>query len=1585
MSARPATITHVAPVPSLTREHVEVLHKRAVSEEAARIAGLRSASAVEIGQLVGTKTPAHCAGLVIPYLGITPAYVRVRLDFGPPRYLAPSGREVALYVPPAILDAPELDGANGDALIVVEAPIKALALRLIGLHAVGLGGTATTLTKDHRLNGSWDALDLERRVVVILFDGNRRTNHNVARDEARLAIALQHAGAQVRVADLPEGPRGNAGWGPDDCLAAKGADALVAVVAQAMPADPLVRIASLAEVDERLDRLEKLLSDGPFLASILARGESVRSTAARKLAELGVRKRPFERALTKYERASKNRDDEVDEDEDGGDHEIPYSRDDGCFVYLGDDEGKGAGPVCNFVAEIVEDVTVDDGAEQSREFAVEGVTVDGKKLQRITVPAREFASASAIWATAGWGSSAIVRADCMMHIHPAIQYFSSARRTSVFSHTGWRRIEDHLVYLTAGGIIGAAVDAQVRLDSALQRYALPTDGATREQVIEAVRAALLVIDVAPDRVTIPALAAVFRAPLCEWLSCDAVVWLFGPTGALKSSLAALLLGFYGPTFDRERLTASWQDTAASLETKLFRAKDVLVVIDDFAPRGAEDRDDLRRKAAQVIRGVGNGQNRSRMRSDMTTRPDRPPRALVLGTGEDMPSGESIVARTLPIGMRREDVDLPNLSEVQRHAHLFPIVMRAYIEQIISWVAADPDFAKTMRNRFEGLRSEFSAGGHLRAPAAAAHLAIGWRAFVTFAAGVGAITQDEVNALVRRGDKAFREQLEAQATVSRDEDAVRLWLRWLRSLLTGGRVRLAPSAEEITPLPGSDTIGWEAEDGRVHLLPDLTYAAVAKAMRDGGRGVPIKDSTLWGRLEELGLVTPYDRGRQSVKRGHAGLRPRVVELLPHALGDDDGPEDGGGGGSPSAPSIGSPSPPVPPKSGAVPHEKPPLGRGQQAVTHEENGVTHRSPRPERGEGASQAQLSLETTDHPHTRNAEEEGLPPGGSGAIGAEEEEKDEKLLCSSELPPPHGRPDAWGTAGASGAQAGRCDLVTDPASLHELARAVEAAGVVALDVETTGLDPRHDRPRLLQLGLAAGRVVVVDLFATAGVGPLAEALGHVEVVGHNLAFDLGFLAHHFGAMPRGCWDTMLASQIVDGGTNLHTKGFHKLDAVAGRFLGVKLDKSLQKSDWSGPLTAEQVAYAAADVACLLPLRAALDAKLAERSLTKVMQIENDLLPTIVGMGLAGVPVDVAALVTLADERERMSAEARERVRTALRVDNPNSSKQLLAALKVAGLNVEKTNAEALAPYRDRPVVQDLATMRTSKKIADDARSLAGVARGQADGRVRPSWRQIGAPTGRMATSNPNMLGLPKDPTMRACIVAPEGRTFIVADYAAIELRVLAHVTRDKQLTAIFQGGGDPHRSLASILLRKEPVDVTGDERKRAKPVNFGFAFGMGPDRFVTYALKDYGVVFTPDEARRFKGAYLGAYRQVDEWQRRTRARMERQMRTVAGRVRDFANSRDGYTERLNMPVQGTAADGMKRAMALLAPRLAKLDARIILAVHDELLVEAPEAVAVKVEAIVVQGMIEGMAVDVTSVPIVVEAEVRRTWGKERC
>ncbi len=152
--------------------------------------------------------------------------------------------------------------------------------------------------------------------------------------------------------------------------------------------------------------------------------------------------------------------------------------------------------------------------------------------------------------------------------------------------------------------------------------------------------------------------------------------------------------------------------------------------------------------------------------------------------------------------------------------------------------------------------------------------------------------------------------------------------------------------------------------------------------------------------------------------------------------------------------------------------------------------------------------------------------------------------------------------------------LVRRHEELAAIAEAVARAGKVALDTETTGLDPLRNRLRLVQLGLADGRAFLIDVFETGGLGPVAEALGDTTVVGHHLQFDLAFLRRLAGVEPRArC--TEIASRLLDGGLHPHVKGHHSLQRVLDRELGVALDKTEQTSDWSGPLRPEQLAWPA--------------------------------------------------------------------------------------------------------------------------------------------------------------------------------------------------------------------------------------------------------------------------------------------------------------------------------------------------------------------------------------------------------------------------
>ena len=561
--------------------------------------------------------------------------------------------------------------------------------------------------------------------------------------------------------------------------------------------------------------------------------------------------------------------------------------------------------------------------------------------------------------------------------------------------------------------------------------------------------------------------------------------------------------------------------------------------------------------------------------------------------------------------------------------------------------------------------------------------------------------------------------------------------------------------------------------------------------------------------------------------------------------------------------------------------------------------------------------------------------------------------------------------------------LITKTGDLPALATVISGMPVVALDIETTGLDPLLHKPRLLQLGLPDGGVAVIDLFQTGGIGPLADALKTAKILGHNLQFDLAFLQHHYGVQVADVWDTMVAAKLLGGGENLRVKDAYSLAQVCEQRLGIKLCKDEQKSDWGGVLTPAQIEYAVRDVAVLPPLKEKLAAAVTKAGLDPVAGLEFDIVPVTVAMGLAGVGIDRNAWMTLLDQRRVEAQELRKAALEALGVDNLDSPKQVIEALRRLGIATSSTSAGALAPLRNRPGVKALLGYRTSMGF------VRGVGDGliealdlHDDGRVHAHFDPLAAPTGRFGCSGPNLLALPKLAVVRQAVVPRAGFVLIGSDYSAIELRVLAQETKDPGLLKIFRENGDPHRRTAAVVLGIADRDVSKVERQRAKAVNFGFAFGMGAERFVNYALADYGVAFTLAEAEKFKDIYLRTYSGVARWQRDMRVRMPTQVRSASGRLRLFNDRGKGYCERLNMPIQGTAADGMKAALVLLHHRLPSLGAQLVLCVHDEVLVEAPSNHAEEVKVLVEKSMIEGMRSFVTAVPIVVEASILSNWGE---
>jgi Domain of unknown function (DUF3854)/Domain of unknown function (DUF927) len=338
-------------------------------------------------------------------------------------------------------------------------------------------------------------------------------------------------------------------------------------------------------------------------------------------------------------------------------------------------------PLTNFTAKIVSDIKRDDGAETTREFEVK-VSLQDHSF-RFIMPAAHFPAMN--WPTEHLGAQAIVYAGQALkdHTRVAIQALSEViMQRRIFTHTGWRRNRDgEWYFFHAGGVLGVnghVANMEVALPSELQRLIFPEPPAG-DNCHVAIQTSLRLLEVAPDHVIVPVSASIYRAVLGE---ADIGVHLSGPTGSGKTELAALAQQHFGAGFDARHLPGSWLSTGNALEALAFAAKDILLVVDDFAPGGAAaDVARMHREADRVFRAQGNQAGRARLRPDGTMRPSKRPRGLILSTGEEVPRGQSLRARLLIVEVSPDDVDWERLADCQSDAAQgrYAQAMAAYLQ------------------------------------------------------------------------------------------------------------------------------------------------------------------------------------------------------------------------------------------------------------------------------------------------------------------------------------------------------------------------------------------------------------------------------------------------------------------------------------------------------------------------------------------------------------------------------------------------------------------------------------------------------------------------------------------------------------------------------------------------------------------------------------------------------------------------------------------------------------------------------------------------------------------------------------------
>lgn len=564
--------------------------------------------------------------------------------------------------------------------------------------------------------------------------------------------------------------------------------------------------------------------------------------------------------------------------------------------------------------------------------------------------------------------------------------------------------------------------------------------------------------------------------------------------------------------------------------------------------------------------------------------------------------------------------------------------------------------------------------------------------------------------------------------------------------------------------------------------------------------------------------------------------------------------------------------------------------------------------------------------------------------------------------------------------------LVTDAAGMQKVAHVLIDCPRVGLDAETTGLSPHKDKVRLLSLAIpeieGPASVYLVDCFAV-NPTPLWGGLADNVLLTHNGLFDLQFLARlGFQPDPDKARDTMLLSRLLDG--TRRPKKFHSLEECVKRHLGRELPKDMQKSNWSGDLSPEQLGYAARDAAVLLDLQVALEAKVGEAKLDRVAGVEARCLAAVAWMALHGVGFDREAWSALATEAQAEADRLAEELdRQAPKPDQPemfgsgwnwDSPQQVQGVFARLGIELEKTDDDALAAV-DHPLAGLIRRYRSAAKRSSTY-GTAWLKHVAEDGRVYAGWQQLGADSGRMACRDPNLQNLPKDDRYRRCFIAPPGRVLVRADYSQIELRIACKIANEKRMLDAYRKGEDLHTLTARQVTGKN--DVTKEDRKLAKAINFGLLYGMGAKGFRVYARTQYGVELSLDEAECYRAAFFSTYPGLKRWHRSI-ADGEVETRTLTGRRRSSVRA---FTEKLNTPVQGTGADGLKQALALLWERRDVVEGAVpVLAVHDEIVVECDADHAEAVAVWLKQAMLDGMAPLIAPVPVEVEVSVGRTWG----
>jgi DNA polymerase-1 len=592
---------------------------------------------------------------------------------------------------------------------------------------------------------------------------------------------------------------------------------------------------------------------------------------------------------------------------------------------------------------------------------------------------------------------------------------------------------------------------------------------------------------------------------------------------------------------------------------------------------------------------------------------------------------------------------------------------------------------------------------------------------------------------------------------------------------------------------------------------------------------------------------------------------------------------------------------------------------------------------------------------------------------------------------------------------------VDTPEKLSSLVKELATASMIALDTETTSTDPMMADLVGISLSYKVGQGYYIPVGHTTNEAqlPLSQVIAaltpaltdpNIPKAGHNLKYDVIVLQQNGLTVTPKSFDTMLAAWLIDPAS--HNLG---LKDMTGTYLNISMTH-IEELIGSGknqitmnlvPI-AKAAPYAAADAEVTLQLVPLLAEKMKTHNCVKIFdEIEMPLLPVLVQMERTGISLDRAFFEKFSREMGTRLHELEDQVYQAVGYPfNLNSTQQLSKVLfdtlkltspgKKTSSGHYSTSAAVLDELSGQhPVVDMLLEYRELAKLKSTYLDSLPLQINPRTGRVHTSYSQTGSVTGRLASLNPNLQNIPTRTEIgrqvRLGFVAAPGHVLLSVDYSQVELRIVAHMSGDKGMLDAFRAGQDIHAATAAAIYRIPLDQVSKDQRRHAKAINFGLIYGMS-----AFGLSR-STDLTLGEAENFVKEYFELFPGVKTYLDNIRILAARQgyVETMLGRRRYFPNLSNPTNvvmrnreerEAINAPIQGTAADIMKLAMIHLQPALdaADLKARMLLQVHDELVLEVTNEELKATAKVVKQVMTNAVTL---TIPLLTEARSGVNWG----